>query len=92
MCLTEYCASLIILLFIIELSPIILDFVLPLDEPRVLKPIVTVKHFIIQDDQIYIAIFNESVVVVILAAIISSTSATLLLFTLHSFGMFKIAR
>jgi hypothetical protein len=92
MCLTESIASLVILVFIIQLLPVILDFVLPLDEPRPHEPIITLEYFLFQDDHFYIAILHEYIIVVLFAAIMSSTATTLLLFALHSFGMFKIAR
>ncbi|XP_039311185.1 uncharacterized protein LOC113003297 isoform X3 [Solenopsis invicta] len=85
-------AVLIIILVIIQFLPVTLDFIWPLDEPRSHKPIITVEYFIFQDDHFYIATFHQTIIVALFTAIMIATGTTLLLFALHSFGMFKIAR
>ncbi|XP_039311182.1 odorant receptor 9a isoform X2 [Solenopsis invicta] len=84
-------AVLIIILVIIQFLPVTLDFIWPLDEPRSHKPIITVEYFIFQDDHFYIATFHQTIIVALFTAIMIATGTTLLLFALHSFGMFKIA-
>ncbi|XP_071573017.1 uncharacterized protein [Temnothorax nylanderi] len=85
------CGCLIVALIITEFFPVILDFVLPLDEPRSRKSIITVEYFIAQDNYFYIIALHEFFIISLYAAMISSTGTQLLLFTYHSFGMFKIA-
>ncbi|TGZ45825.1 hypothetical protein DBV15_02677 [Temnothorax longispinosus] len=51
-----------------------------------------VEYFIAQDNYFYIIALHEFFIISLYAAMISSTGTQLLLFTYHSFGMFKIAR
>lgn len=51
--LTVYGGFMIIGIFFIQFYPIILDIVLPLDEPRPYKLLVTLEYFVSQDKYIY---------------------------------------
>jgi len=92
MCLTGFINLVIIALTIIQFFPLILDFVSPLDKPRPRKSIITVEYFISQDNYFYTTVFHELIIMILFASIMLATGTQLLLFTYHSFGIFKIAR
>ncbi|KAL0126413.1 hypothetical protein PUN28_005053 [Cardiocondyla obscurior] len=77
---------------VVQFSPIIFDFILPLDEPRSRKTLITVEYFIPLDNIFYTAVIHEVIVAGLLILILITTGTQLLLCAHHSFGMFKIAR
>jgi len=77
---------------IIQLLPYILDVMLPLDKPRPRKLIIMAEYFISQDKYFITKVLHEIVLIVISASIMFATASQLLVFSCHSFGMFKIAR
>jgi len=82
------------LLIIIQFLPIILDVILPLDEPRPRRLLVTVEYFTteINDKYFYIKVFHEVINVTIYVSMLFAMVTQLLAFACHIFGMFKIAR
>ncbi|XP_072744237.1 uncharacterized protein [Anoplolepis gracilipes] len=76
---------------LIQLYPLILDYISPLDEPRPFKLLVTMEYFVSQDKYVYIKLLHEIVIALLCGSMILATSTQLLIFTFHSFGMFKIA-
>lgn len=82
----------IICLFVIQFFPVILDFISPLNEPRLLKCIITVEYFISQDNYIYIVILHEVIILSLFSLILTATGTQMLLLAHHSLGMFKIVR
>ncbi|XP_072744258.1 uncharacterized protein [Anoplolepis gracilipes] len=75
-----------------QFYPIIFDIVMPLDEPRPFKIFVTVEYFIIDEDKyVYIKALHEFVIILLCGLMMITTSMQLIIFTFHSFGMFKIA-
>ncbi|XP_029673538.1 uncharacterized protein LOC115241752 [Formica exsecta] len=89
--LTVYGGFMIIGIFFIQFYPIILDIVLPLDEPRPYKLLVTLEYFVSQDKYIYTTALHECVIITLCGSMILATTTQLLIFIFHSFGMFKIA-
>jgi len=90
--LTGNIGLLMIALIIIQFFPVILNFVSPLDKPRPCKPLITAEYFIFHDNHFYIKVFHAFIIITLCASIMVATATQLLLFTYHSFGMFKIAR
>ncbi|XP_028046973.1 odorant receptor 9a [Monomorium pharaonis] len=80
-----------VILGIIQFFPVILDFVSPLDKSRPRKLLIEVEYFIIQDNHFYTVVLHATIIFAIYASIILATGTQLLLFSYHSFGMFKIA-
>ncbi|KAH0945361.1 hypothetical protein HN011_006069 [Eciton burchellii] len=81
------------LVIIIQFLPIILDVILPMDEPRPRELLITVEYFIIEinDKYFYIKMFHELIFFIICVSMIFATATQLLAFACHIFGMFKIA-
>ncbi|XP_025073549.1 uncharacterized protein LOC112552471, partial [Pogonomyrmex barbatus] len=80
----------IIGIVMVQFLPNILDIVLPLDEPRPRKPIIMAEYFVLHNKYFYTKILHEIVLIVIYTSILFATSSQLLVFSCHSFGMFKI--
>lgn len=77
---------------ILQFLPVILDIVMPLDEPRPRDLLVTVEYFVDQNKYFYIKIMHEIVYVLVSLTIGGAAFTQLLGFLFHSFGMFQIAR
>lgn len=89
---TGYIGLLMVALIIIQFFPVILDFVSPLDKPRPCKPLIIAEYFIFHDNHFYTKVFHALIIITLCASIMVATATQLILFTYHSFGMFKIAR
>ncbi|XP_067212011.1 uncharacterized protein [Linepithema humile] len=83
--------SIMIGIMILQLFPIILDIILPLDEPRPCKPILMLEYFVPQDEYLYTIILHEFIMVLLFGSVLLATATQLLILIYHSFGMFKIA-
>jgi len=92
MCLPGFFGFIMIAIIIIQFFSIILDFILPLDELRLRKPLIPVECFILQDNYFYTIVLHELIIVFLYLSILLATATQLLLLACHSFGMFKIAR
>ncbi|XP_067212012.1 uncharacterized protein [Linepithema humile] len=57
--------SIMIGIMILQLFPIILDIILPLDEPRPCKPILMLEYFVPQDEYLYTIILHEFIMVLL---------------------------
>ncbi|XP_067212008.1 uncharacterized protein [Linepithema humile] len=86
-----YISFVIIAIIIIELFPIILDVILPLDEPRSRNLLFMVEYFVFRENYFYTKLLHQCVFLVICGSIIYATATQTLVFIFHLFGMFKIA-
>ncbi|KAL6264359.1 hypothetical protein P5V15_004471 [Pogonomyrmex californicus] len=84
------CSFLMFIVIIIQFLSVILDFVLPLDEPRPRKTLITVKYFICQDNYFYTKVFHEITIIILFLLMMLAMATQLLLLIYHSYGMFKI--
>lgn len=91
MYLTVFTDIVVISVFITQFFPNIFDVILPLDEPRPRKLIITAKYFIFEDNY-FIKLLHEFVLIAISASIVFATSSQLIVFCCHSFGMFEVVR
>ncbi|EZA48247.1 hypothetical protein DMN91_010359 [Ooceraea biroi] len=89
----SFISFILVLVTVIQFLPNILDVILPLDEPRPRRLLVTAEYFIVKtnDKYYYTRVFHELVFLTMCASMIFATATQLLTFAFHSFGMFKIA-
>jgi len=83
---------LIIIMFVTQFFPIILDIVLPLDEPRPRKLLVTIECFVPLDKYFYVMVLHEFIIIMLCFSMVFAMMTQLFVLTYHSFGMFRIAR
>jgi len=82
----------IIIILVLQFFPVILDIILPLDEPRPRKLLVTIECFVPLDKYFYIMVLHESIIIILCFSMILAMGTQLFVLTYHSFGMFRIAR
>jgi len=81
-----------IIIFLLLFHPIILNIILPLDEPRSVKLLIKVEYFVSQDEYIYFKILYGGLMSLLCGSMMLATSMQMLIFVFHSIGMFKITR
>ncbi|XP_029168302.1 uncharacterized protein LOC114938478 [Nylanderia fulva] len=81
----------IIAAVLIQFYPIIFDLIMPLDEPRPCKLIIGVEYFVPQDKYFITKALHELITASICGLIMLTTATQMLIFIVHSIGMFKIA-
>jgi hypothetical protein len=89
---TVYNVFLIIITLVTQFFPIILDMVLPLDEPRPHKLLVTIECFVPLDKYFYIMVLHEFIIIILCFSMVLAMGTQLFVLTYHSFGMFRITR
>ncbi|KAH0945363.1 hypothetical protein HN011_006437 [Eciton burchellii] len=85
-----YNVFLIIITLVTQFFPIILDMVLPLDEPRPHKLLVTIECFVPLDKYFYIMVLHEFIIIILCFSMVLAMGTQLFVLTYHSFGMFRI--
>lgn len=75
---------------VLQCSPIILDVISPLDQPRRRNLLLTVGYS--QNNYFYIRLLHEFVFVTLCITMMFATSAQMLIFGYHILSLFKIAR
>ncbi|KAF3054367.1 Odorant receptor 358 [Nylanderia fulva] len=86
-----YTCFMIIAAVLIQFYPIIFDLIMPLDEPRPCKLIIGVEYFVPQDKYFITKALHELITASICGLIMLTTATQMLIFIVHSIGMFKIA-
>ncbi|KAF3054365.1 Odorant receptor 350 [Nylanderia fulva] len=86
-----YTCFVIIAIIIIQFYPIIFDLISPLDEPRPCKLIIGLEYFVPQDKYFITKALHELISAIICGLIMLTTATQMLIFIVHSIGMFKIA-
>ncbi|XP_011864048.1 PREDICTED: uncharacterized protein LOC105559968 isoform X2 [Vollenhovia emeryi] len=81
-----------ILAFVIfQRLPLILDFILPLNESRQYQTFMTAEYFVDQDKYIHVKMLHEFLVIYVGVTIVSGTATTLVIYITHLCALLKIA-
>ncbi|KAL0126417.1 hypothetical protein PUN28_005056 [Cardiocondyla obscurior] len=80
----------VIALSFMQFLPYILDIVLPLDEPRPRKIIITAEYFDPENKYFVTEALHEILLIALVASIMFATASQLLVFCFHTLGMFQI--
>ncbi|KAF3054366.1 Odorant receptor 299 [Nylanderia fulva] len=86
-----YTCFMIIAAVLIQFYPIIFDLILPFDEPRPCKLIIGLEYFVPEDKYFITKALHELITTIICGLIVLTTATQMLIFIVHSIGMFKIA-
>ncbi|KAF3054368.1 Odorant receptor 304 [Nylanderia fulva] len=86
-----YASITAIVIIFLQLYPMIFDIVLPLDEPRPFKLIIRMEYFVSQERYFFTKALHELIIASLYGLIILATATQLVIFIIHSLGMFKIA-
>ncbi|XP_029673534.1 uncharacterized protein LOC115241747 [Formica exsecta] len=76
---------------ILQLLPVILDIITPLNESRLCQLIVITEYFVNQEKYIYALLLHELIAAFIVIIAIFGTAATIMMYILHACALFKVA-